>query len=551
MLSADNFFPSALTAASSQTQADALAGTQASTPTQPEPGPELGLGHMATIPIIQVPVPGFHVTVVGGGLAGSECALQIASMGYRVALVEMRPLRSSPAHHTDLLGELVCSNSLKSISANSAHGILKEDLTMLGCKLLEIARQHQVPAGQALAVNRMDFARAVTAAVETDANITIIRGEVTSLPSPRPLTGGSGSDAAGDNSVPWEGVVVIATGPLTSAPLAANIAQATNNPHGLWFYDAIAPIIDGSTINMERVFTASRYDKGGADYLNCPLDRTQYQEFHQALMGAEKVTPHWFESTKAFQGCQPIESIAATGQDSLRFGPMKPVGLEDPETGRRPWAAIQLRREDVAGNAWNMVGFQTRLTYPEQKRLFQTIPGLENASFLRFGSIHRNTFINSPVLVQDDLSLVSNPGQVWIAGQLTGVEGYVESIASGLLCALAVASRLRHEVPGSVNISGSGSNRPGEFVPPPPSTALGALYRHTRNGSVRQGYQPSAIHFGLMPIPSPPPPPPDAPPLRRRHSFSREERGTWHAEQSQRAIREWRDRFVGTIRRPA
>lgn len=402
------------------------------------------------------------VTVIGGGLAGSECAWQLARWGVEVCLCEMKPLRRSPAHLGDGLAELVCSNSFRSDNPESAVGLLHRELRRLGSLILRCADQHRVPAGDALAVDRGAFSAAVTQALSAEPRIRLIRGEVERVP---------------------EGLVVIATGPLTSEALAADLAQRVGEK--LYFYDAIAPIVAADSIDLSVAFRMSRYGKGGGDdYLNLPLSREEYLGFVAELRAAEKVRPHPFEEPRYFEGCLPIEVMAERGEEVLAFGPMKPVGLLDPRTGRRPDAVVQLRTEDRAGTAYNLVGFQTRLTWPEQRRIFRRLPGLGNAEFLRLGQIHRNTFIDSPRLLARDLSLSAEP-RLYFAGQISGVEGYVESTASGLLVAQSVQARL--------------AGRP--FLPPPAGTALGALYRHVTGEAHPEGYeyQPSNIIFGLFP----------------------------------------------------
>jgi methylenetetrahydrofolate--tRNA-(uracil-5-)-methyltransferase len=401
-----------------------------------------------------------ELIVIGGGLAGSESAWQAAKRGVKVRLYEMRPGRMTEAHATSLLGELVCSNSLRSNDPQSAPGILKKELSMAGSLIMEAAEASSVPAGSALAVDRDLFAEYITDRLSTHPDIRIIREEVNELPA-----------------VP----VVIATGPLTSPSMTEALAQLTGSDH-LYFYDAIAPIIDAASIDHEKVFRMSRYGKGGDDYLNCPMDRREYEHFYDAMQHAEKVEPRGFEEKKVFEGCMPIEVMAARGFDTLRFGPMKPVGLQDPKTGREPFAVVQLRSENREMTAYNMVGFQTRLKWPEQKRVFSMIPGLERAEFLRYGSIHRNTFINAPALLGSDLSLKQRT-DLFLAGQITGVEGYIESTAMGLIAGINAALKLK------------GTNVP----PVPPASAHGALIRHITESDSRH-FQPSNINFGLFPV---------------------------------------------------
>lgn len=402
-----------------------------------------------------------QVTVIGGGLAGSECAHQLARRGIRVRLCEMKPLKRSPAHQTDQLAELVCSNSFRSDNPESAIGLLHAELRDAGSLILGCADAHRVPAGDALAVDRGPFSLAVTERLLA-AGVERVAAEVEHLPA---------------------GPVVVATGPLTSDALTRDLERYVGEK--LYFYDAIAPIVAADSIDMEIAFRMSRYGKGGgADYLNLPLSKEEYDAFVQALRTAEKVKPHAFEEPRYFEGCLPIEVMAERGDQVLAFGPMKPVGLRDPRTQKTPHAVVQLRMEDVGGTSFNLVGFQTRLTWPEQKRIFRTLPGLANAEFLRLGQIHRNTFIDSPRLLARDLSLKAEP-RIFFAGQISGVEGYVESAACGLLVALSVHARLTG----------------GTFEPPPPTTALGALHRHVSGEAHPEGhaYQPSNVIFGLFP----------------------------------------------------
>ena len=400
------------------------------------------------------------VIIAGGGLAGSEAAWQLAERGIPVTLYEMRPARLTPAHKTDKLAELVCSNSLKSNAPASASGLLKEELRRAGSLLLRSADATAVPGGSALAVDRERFADAVTTALRGHPLITLRREEFCRIP-PDSLT-------------------LIATGPLTSDALATELQVLTGVNH-LAFYDSISPIVDAETLNMDRIFAASRYGKGGEDYLNCPLKEEEYRAFYDALMSAEAVQSHEFEDANYFEACLPIEELARRGYDTLRFGPMKPVGLIDPRAGKRPYAVVQLRPENLRFSSYNLVGFQNHLKFPEQKRILRMIPGLENAEFLRFGQIHRNTYINAPALLSPDLSLRCAP-QVFVAGQLSGVEGYVECIATGLLGGLAMACRLRGD----------------DFTPPPRTTALGSLVHYITHADPRH-YQPANISFDLLP----------------------------------------------------
>jgi methylenetetrahydrofolate--tRNA-(uracil-5-)-methyltransferase len=404
----------------------------------------------------------FHVTIVGAGLAGTECAWQLARRGVRVTLREMKPARRSPAHQSDAMAELVCSNSFRSDNPESAIGMLHSELRQLRSIVLGAADLHRVPAGEALAVEREQFSREITERVRGCAEIEVVPGEVRSLP---------------------DGVVVVATGPLTSDALTRALEHYVGEK--LYFYDSIAPIVAADSVDETVAFRASRYGKGGGDdYLNLPLTREEYLRFVEEVRTGQKVTPHSFEEPRYFEGCLPIEVMAERGDDVLAHGPMKPVGLLDPRTGKRPFAVVQLRAEDVAGTAYNLVGFQTRLTWPEQRRIFRTIPGLAQAEFLRMGQIHRNTFIEAPKLLAGDLSLRAEP-RLFFAGQITGVEGYVESAACGYLVALSIHARLK----GSA------------FVPPPATTALGSLYRHiTGEAHPRDHhYQPSNVIFGLFP----------------------------------------------------
>ncbi len=405
-----------------------------------------------------------EIHVVGGGLAGSEAAWQLAERGYRVVLHEMRPVRSTEAHKTDKLAELVCSNTFKSTEVTNAHGLLKAEMRQLGSVILTAADEARVAAGSALAVDRDVFSAAVHDRIHAHANITVVRDELTTLPSPG----------------------IIATGPLTSDGLATAIRERLG-VESLAFYDAIAPILAEESLDHSIVFRASRYgketmegaDEGGA-YLNCPMDKAQYEAFMDALATADQFTSHEFDKVPYFEGCMPVEEMARRGRESLRFGPMKPVGLDDPRTGRRPWAVVQLRKEDRAGRMWNIVGFQTRLRIPEQQRVLKMVPGLENAEFLRFGSIHRNSYVNSPASLTPHLSLRDDP-QVMFAGQITGVEGYTESTATGILAAINLDRMLRGLEP----------------VIPPPTTMLGALYRYLREADPKH-FQPMNANFGLL-----------------------------------------------------
>ena len=403
------------------------------------------------------------ITVIGGGLAGCEAAWQIARIGIPVRLYEMRPTRTTPAHHTDHLAELVCSNSFRSDTTANAVGLLKEELRRLHSLIFKVADETAVPAGSALAVDRLVFSRSITDAITNNKSIEVIREEAMEFPEDRPL--------------------IIATGPLTSDALAQKILELTGEDN-LAFYDAIAPIIDADSIDYSRVFWASRYDRGGADYLNCPLNREEYYSFITALRKADKVPARVFEKPRYFEGCLPIEVIAERGDETLRFGAMKPVGLIDPNTGQMPYAVLQLRVENQNRTAFNMVGFQTRMTQAEQNSIFRSLPGLENACFFRYGSVHRNTFVNGPKLLKENLELKGSPG-LFLSGQLTGVEGYVESTAIGFLAGLFACAQVK------------GFDYP--VSPPPPDTALGALLRYATSGTGKENFQPSNIHFGMMP----------------------------------------------------
>lgn len=404
-----------------------------------------------------------RLTVVGGGLAGSEAAWQAARAGVEVTLFEMRPARPTAAHKTALLGELVCSNSLKSDQPDAAPGQLKAELRGLKSLVLAAADGSKVPAGTALAVDRQKFAEAITAALEAHPAVTIVREEVTALP---------------------EGPAVVATGPLTAPALSAALKEASGED-ALYFYDAISPIVAADSVDTGIAFRASRYDRGDGpegDYLNCPLDEEEYAAFVADLLAARTVPPSPFEEPAVyFEGCMPIEVMAARGPATLAHGPMRPVGLADPRTGRRPFAVVQLRQEDLGRSYYNLVGFQTKLAYPEQKRVFRTIPGLSDAEFLRYGAVHRNTFLCAPRCLTPDLTLKAR-ADIWVAGQITGVEGYLESTAIGAMAGRIAAAR----------ILGT------RFVPPPETTAIGSLLRYLREADPRH-FQPMNINFGLFP----------------------------------------------------
>jgi len=401
-----------------------------------------------------------RVTVVGGGLAGSEAAWQLARRGVSVDLFEMRPVRQTPVHQTGDLAELVCSNSLRGNALDQAAGLLKEEMRRMGSLIIRVADEVRVPAGSALAVDRGLFARKVTEAVSALPRVTLHRQE-----TPR---------------IPEGPVVIVATGPLTSDALAAEIAAFVGQTH-LYFYDAVSPVVEAETIDFSRTFRASRYGKGGDDYVNCPLDEPEYDAFYRALTTAECAELHAFDHEFFFEGCLPVEVIASRGRDTLLFGPMKPVGLTDPRTGRRPFAVVQLRQDNLAASHFSVVGFQTQLKWGEQKRVFQMIPGLAQAEFVRMGMIHRNTYVNSPSTLEPTFETRKRRG-LFFAGQMSGVEGYVESAASGLLAGVGAAFRARGEEP----------------VGFPEDTALGALGRYIARSDPKH-YQPTNIAFGLLP----------------------------------------------------
>src|SRR5688572_16122665 len=404
-----------------------------------------------------------QVHIIGGGLAGSEAAWQLAEAGHKVRLSEMRGGGdTTPAHDSDRLAEMVCSNSFRSDDAEAnAVGLLHQEMRALGSLVMRSADKHRVPAGSALAVDREAFAAEVTGVVEGHPNIVIVRERVDALP---------------------DHPAIIATGPLTGSGLAASIAAETGQA-ALAFFDAIAPIVHRDSIDMDVCWMAARWDKGGKDYINCPMDRAQYEAFVAALNAGEKTEfKDWERDTPYFEGCMPIEVMAERGLDTLRHGPMKPIGLDNPRTGRWPHAVVQLRQDNALGTLWNMVGFQTKLKHGEQVRIFRTIPGLEQAEFARLGGIHRNSFINSPRLLDDELRLKSKPN-IRFAGQITGCEGYVESAAIGLIGARFAAAELKGET----------------LVPPPAETALGALLGHITGGADAETYQPMNVNFGLMP----------------------------------------------------
>ncbi len=402
-----------------------------------------------------------RIKVIGGGLAGPEAALTAAKLGVEVDLYEMRPVKMTPAHETAEFGELVCSNSLKSESENSAPWLLKKEMRRAGSELLKHADLSAVPAGHALAVDRVEFSRRIAEAIASERRITVHREEVRALD-------------------PEDGITVLASGPLTSSALSAELARLTGSEH-LAFYDSISPIVEADSIDMERVYFAARYDKGTADYINCPMTREEYDAFYDALMAAEHVQEKEWEKLSYFQGCMPIEELARSGRDTLRFGPMKPVGLSDPRTGKTPHAVVQLRCENLRADSYNLVGFQNHLKFGEQARILRMIPGLENAKFLRYGQIHRNTYINAPTVLTERLALKSWPN-IFIAGQLSGVEGYTESIATGMLAGINAASVADGAEPVLI----------------PRETALGSLVHYITHAEAKR-FQPANITFDLLP----------------------------------------------------
>jgi len=432
------------------------------------------------------------VTVIGGGLAGCEAAWQLLRRGIPVTLHEMRPEVFTAAHKTPFLAELVCSNSLRSRMIESAVGLLKEEMRILGSLIMKAADACALPAGKALAVDRILFSRYVEARLTEQDGFQILRKEATAIPQ--------------------DGIVIIATGPLTSDALARKIADLAGSDY-LYFYDAISPVVEADSIDMARTFRASRYDSSDTgDYINCPLNRDEYEAFYSALIKAEEVPLRDFEFPRYFEGCLPIEVMARRGFRTLLFGPMKPVGLVDPRTGREPYAVVQLRQENLESSLFNMVGFQTKLTWPEQKRVFRLIPALENAEFARLGSIHRNTFLNAPAVLRKTLQLKSDE-RIFFAGQITGVEGYVESAATGLLAGIFTARKL--------------SGR--EFLQPPAVTALGALLAHLE-GANAGTFQPMNINFGLFPDPG--------------KKVPRKDRGRAYAERSLAALGQWKEELL-------
>jgi methylenetetrahydrofolate--tRNA-(uracil-5-)-methyltransferase len=430
------------------------------------------------------------VNVIGGGLAGVEAAWQAAENGTQVRLFEMRPVMQTPAHRTDRLAEIVCSNSLKSDEPGSAPYLLKEELRRGGSLVMQAAEATKIPAGAALAVDRIKFAELITEKIEQHPLIEINREEI--------------------KAIPLDGITIIATGPLTSEALTASIMQFTGDDQ-LYFYDAIAPIVAADSIDMSVAFKAARYGKGGDDYINCPMDREQYQHFYEELLTAKSVPVKRFEETQWFEACLPLEELGRRGVDTLRFGPMKPKGLPDPRTGREPYACVQLRQENLMADAYGLVGFQNHLRYPEQARIIRLIPGLENADILQYGQIHRNTFINSPKILNETLATRLNP-RLFFAGQITGVEGYVESVATGWLAGIN-ATRLSHSQP---------------LLKAPITSATGALCRYVSNVETKN-FQPVNITFGLLePLPLE---------LRKKHRNKRDR----HMVQVERALEDWSD----------
>ena len=436
-----------------------------------------------------------EIIVIGGGLAGVEAAWQAARHGARVRLYEMRPVVQTPAHRTDQLAEIVCSNSLKSDEPGTAPYLLKEELRRAGSLVMQAATATRVPAGAALAVDRQRFAEYVTEQIEANPNIDLVREEVSDIPADLPT--------------------IIATGPLTSDSLAKDILRLTGDTQ-LYFYDAIAPIIAADSIDQSIAFRAARYGKGGDDYLNCPMDPEQYAQFYQALIEANSVPLQRFEETCWFESCLPIEELARRGVDTLRFGPMKPVGLYDPRTGREPYAAVQLRQENLMADAYSLVGFQNHLRYGEQARVLRLIPGLERAEFLQFGQIHRNTYINAPQVLNDSMQMRERPS-VFFAGQITGVEGYVESVAMGWLAGQN-AARL---------------STGAELLQAPPRSAMGALARYV-SSAVKKNYQPVNITFALLE------------PLAQEQARRVKRKRDRHALQVELALKEW-DEWLQTV----
>lgn len=431
------------------------------------------------------------VTIIGGGLAGCEAAWQLLRRGHAVHLHEMKPQKFSPAHKMEELAELVCSNSLKSNSLDNAPGLLKEEMRRLNSLIITAADKTALAAGTALAVDRLQFAQNVEFQLKQQKQFSLTRGEVTAIPK--------------------DTLTIIATGPLTSDALYQEIARLLGSSY-LYFYDAIAPIIEADSIDMNKVYWASRYDKGTPDYLNCPLSEDQYKRFRQELLDGEKVAAKEFEEVKHFEGCLPIEILASRGEDTLAFGPMKPVGLVDPKTGLLPYAVVQLRRENSSASLFNLVGFQTKLTWPAQRRIFRLIPGLENAQFARMGSIHRNTYIHSPSLLAPSLQLKTD-NNIFFAGQITGVEGYTESTAMGLLAGLNAAAILEGK----------------KLQPPPATTAIGSLLNYITSAEQAGHFQPMNINFGLLePMP--------------RKKIRKRERNILYVNRALQSLQEWMEK---------
>jgi methylenetetrahydrofolate--tRNA-(uracil-5-)-methyltransferase len=432
-------------------------------------------------------------TIIGGGLAGCEAAWQLLRRGHAVHLYEMKPQKFSPAHKMDHLAELVCSNSLKSNSLDSSSGLLKEEMRRLSSLIVDAADKTAVAAGTALAVDRRQFAQNVELQLNQQPHFSQRRCEVTEIPQ--------------------DTLTIISTGPLTSDALAQEISKMLGGSY-LYFYDAIAPIVEADSIDMAKAYWASRYDKGTPDYLNCPLTREEYEKFRQELLAGEKVAPKPFEQVRHFEGCLPIEVLAFRGENTMAFGPLKPVGLIDPKTGLIPYAVVQLRRENAAGSLFNLVGFQTKLTWPEQQRIFRLIPGLEKANFARFGSIHRNTYINSPSLLHPSLQLKPDRN-IFFAGQITGVEGYMESTAIGLLAGLNAAAILEGK----------------KLQPPPATTAIGSLVNYITSAGHADNFQPMNINYGLLE------------PLTGK-KIKKKERNLLYADRSLLSLQEWIDNRI-------
>lgn len=454
---------------------------------------------MSPAPKVRPTKPDQHVTVVGAGLAGCEAAWQLAQAGLGVRLAEMRPARTTPVHTTGAFAELVCSNSLRGDTLGNAVGLLKREMELLGSVIVTSARETAVPAGGALAVDRTLFSEKVSQRISDHPLISVERGEVADVPA---------------------GPVIVATGPLTSPALHATL-QTLLGEAALSFFDAIAPVVSADSLDNDRLFRASRYNKGdGADYLNAPMNQEEYENFIDELLEAERVDFKDFEQQeiKFFEGCLPIEVMADRGRDTLRYGPMKPVGLVDPRTGSRPWAVVQLRQDDLSADHWNLVGFQTKLTQAEQKRIFRLIPGLEEARFSRFGMVHRNTYVNAPAHLDPLLRLIKRP-EIRLAGQMTGVEGYVESAATGLIAGRLLSSTLKGLRP----------------TPPPPETAMGGLIRHLTERPAA-GFQPSNITWGLMMCPE-----------ELRRIRSKKDRRLAQAEKALETILRWGQSVEGKL----